>query len=113
MVNLDNKLTTKALNNAVSCYHKDKCDNLRLHNSNNYGIYKLKNQKIIKRKRQYTAYYYFRKSIDKIPMTPNSYTTIYETRHSLKSSIIITRHLSKVRNEIKKDILSCPSKRKS
>lgn len=112
MVKLDEKLTRIELNSAVSKYFKKKVDLLHLHNSNNYGIYKLRNEKRINGKRQRVTYYFFTKDINKIPILPNSYTRIYQTRESIKRTTIMTRHTSKVVAKVKENILSRPSKRK-
>ena len=45
--NRDNNITKVELNGAVSNYYKNKADILLLHISNNYGVYKLQNERRI------------------------------------------------------------------
>ena len=57
--NRDNNITKVELNGAVSNYYKNKADILLLHISNNYGVYKLQNERRINGKRGRVTCYFF------------------------------------------------------
>ena len=112
MVKLDIKITTVELNRAVSRYFKNKADLMHLHHSNNYGIYKLQNEKRIDGKRKRVTCYFFTTNLNDTPILPNPNTKIHQTRASVEKTAVITRSTTKYVANVNDNINLRPSKRK-
>ena len=94
---MDISITKAELNKAITTYYRNKCDILLLHITNCDDVYKSCSERRINGRRERLTSYYF---TTKNELPPPATTNIYNTKESLRKSIVpvITRSTSITKN---------------